>query len=228
MGWSNQPGATVVKVSNGDRVVGKAFGAVIHGLGASIEDLAKNEAAKLCEAVTAKPDKPVRPLKAFMVSEDHDGRADVYWATCGAAARRQAMGELNREFGELSTKRVPELDSFTGDLDEWKFENDWWSDCHFQSCHKERCTKDGGAVYRDGLWCCCAEHVTLELARRAEEANLKEAATAEALLLKPGSTVHDVHFNPDGTALLSMTFPSGTTRWYTLLAWLASEEGQLA
>lgn len=172
--------------------------------------------------------KPPRKRLAYEVSEDHDGNAVIVWARSTAQARREAMGELNREFGELSTKRVPELDHFKGDLTQWKFENGWWSTCHYGPCWKERCGKEDGAVLRDGIWACCDEHVTLELQRRAEEKVLKDEAAKEAIRLKPGSTVHNVHFNPDGTALIDMTFPSGQRRHYTFLDWLASEEGQKA
>lgn len=170
----------------------------------------------------------LKKLLAFEVSEDHDGHADIFWATCSAAARRAGMGELNREFSELSTRRIPELDDFDGDIDQWKFDHDWWSDCHYRDCRKERCTKDSGAVYRDGIWACCDEHVTLEQERRAKEKARKDEITAEALRIKPGSTVHDVHINPDGAAWIWMTFPSGVTRSHTSLEWLAGEEGQRA
>ncbi len=165
---------------------------------------------------------------AYEVSEDHDGGAIIVWAKSTAEARREAMGELNKDFNELSTKRVRELDNFKGDINQWKFDHGWWSTCHYQPCHNERCGEDNGAVYRDGIWACCDEHVTLEQERRAEEKVLKETAAAEALRIKPGSTVHNVYFNPDGTAILDMTFPSGARRWHTFLEWLASEEGQQA
>ena len=176
----------------------------------------------------ASPPPKAPEKRAFEVSDRFGGHAEIVWATCGAAARRAAMGELNVEFHELSTKRVPELDDFNGDIDQWKFDHGWWSTCHYQPCFKDQCGEDNGAVYRDGIWACCDEHVKLEQERRVEERKLKEAATAEALRLKPGSTVHDVHLNPDGTAILRMTFPSGVTRWHTFLDWLASEEGQKA
>lgn len=163
---------------------------------------------------------------AFEVSEDFEGRAIIVWATSTAAARREAAGELNAEFNELSTKRVPALDGFKGDLNQWKFDHGWWSTCHYQPCHNERCGEDNGAVYRDGIWACCEEHHKLEVERRADEKILKEAAKDEALRLKPGSTVHDVHFNPCGVAILDMTFPSGVRRYHTFLDWLASKEGQ--
>jgi hypothetical protein len=173
-------------------------------------------------------------LKAFEVSEDFEGHSQIVWATCGAAARREAMAELNAEFNQLSTKRRPELDKFDGDLDEWKFHQGWWSTCNYQPCHKERCSEDDGAVYRDGIWCCCEEHVALEQERRAKEKAYKAEVTAEALRVKPGSTVHDVHLNPDyatepkGAVWIWMTFPSGVTRSHTSLEWLNSEEGQRA
>lgn len=165
---------------------------------------------------------------AFAVSEDHEGHTEIVWATSTAAARRMAMGELDAEFNQLSTKRIPELDDFKGDVDQWKFSNGWWSTCNYQSCTKERCSEGDGAVYRDGIWACCDLHVTLEQQRRREEQVLKDAATVEALRLKPGSTVHGVHFNQGDMAVLDMTFPSGTRRFYTYLDWLASEEGQKA
>jgi hypothetical protein len=34
--------------------------------------------------------------------------------------------------------------------------------------------------------------------------------------------------NPDGTAIIDVTFPSGVRRCHTFLDWLASEEGQKA
>lgn len=163
-----------------------------------------------------------------MVTEDCDENATIVWARSTAEARRKAMGELNREFNELSTKRVHELDDFKGDLRQWKFDNGWWSGCHYGPCWEEHCGKEDGAVLRDGIWACCDEHVTLEQQRRITEKVLKAKARMEALRLKPGSTVHKVHLNPDGTALVDMTFPSGQRRNYTFLDWLASEEGQQA
>lgn len=165
---------------------------------------------------------------AYEVSEDYEGRAEIVWTTSTAAARRLMMGEWNKDFNELSTKRVPELDGFKGDIDEWKFEHDWWQNCGYRDCHKERCAKDDGSVYRDGLWCCCDEHVVLEEERIVREAERKQDVTREALRLKPGSTVHDIHFNPNDDALIDMTFPSGVRRYHTFLDWLASDEGQRA
>lgn len=172
--------------------------------------------------------KPPKKRLAYEVSEDHEGTAEIVWATCGAAARREAMSELNAEFNQLSTKRVRALDNFKGDIDQWKFDHGWWSTCHYQPCHKDRCGEDNGAVYRDGIWACCDEHVTLEQERRVKENARKAEVTAEALRIKPGSTVHGVHLNPDGEAWIWMTFPSGVTRSHTSLEWLASEEGQKA
>ncbi len=190
-------------------------------------------------AVKPAPKKAAKPRKkrdlsvprkrlAYEVSEDYEGTAEIVWATSTAAARREAMGELNVEFNQLSTKRVRELDGFKGDLNQWKFSNGWWSTCHYQPCHNERCGEDNGAVYRDGIWACCDEHVTLEQERRIKEKARRAEVTTEALRLKPGSTVHNVHFNPDDTAILDMTFPSGVRRCHTFLDWLASEEGQKA
>jgi hypothetical protein len=182
---------------------------------------------------TAKPRKkrdPSVPRKrlAYEVSEDHEGNAEIVWAKSTAEARREAMGELNAEFSQLSTKRIPELDDFKGDIDQWKFNAGWWSTCHYQPCHKEQCSEDNGAVYRDGIWACCDEHVTLEQERRVKEKARKTEVIAEALRIKPGSTVHNVHLNPDGTPILDMTFPSGVRRCHTFLDWLSSEEGQKA
>jgi hypothetical protein len=138
------------------------------------------------------------------------------------------LGELADEFNELSTKRIPELDAFKGDIVQWKFDNEWWSACHYVKCHNERCCKEDGAVYLRGLWCCCTEHVELQEEHLRKQAVDKLRVTEEALRLKPGSTVHDVHFNPDGTALLHMTFPSGVVHSYASLGWLASEDGRKA
>ncbi len=190
-------------------------------------------------AVKSTPEKATKPRKkrdpnaprknlAYEVREDFEGHAEIVWATSTAAARRAAMGELNAEFNQLSTKRVPELDGFKGDLNQYKFDHGWWSTCHYHPCHNDRCGEDNGAVYRDGIWACCDEHVTLEQERRVKEKQNKAEATAEALRIKPGSRVHSVHINPDGTAIVDMTFPSGVRRCHTFLDWLASEEGQKA
>lgn len=165
---------------------------------------------------------------AYKVSEDYEGHAEIVWAKSTAEARREAMGELNAEFNQLSTKRIPELDGFKGDINQYKFDHGWWSTCHYQPCHKEQCSEDNGAVYRDGIWACCDEHVTLEQERRVKEKERKAEVTAEALRIKPGSTVHNVHLNPDGAAIIDMTFPSKVRRCHTFLDWLASEEGQKA
>jgi len=186
----------------------------------------KNRKAARAGAAGANPPTP-KKLLAFEVSEDFEGRAEIVWARSTAAARREVMGELNAEFNQLSTKRIPELDGFKGDIDQYKFDHGWWSTCNYQPCHKERCGKDG-AVYRDGIWACCDEHVTLEQERRTKEKVRKAEVTTEALRIKPGSTVHDVHLNPDGEAWIWMTFPSGVTRSHTSLEWLAGEEGQKA
>lgn len=179
-------------------------------------------------AAGARPTKPPKKRLAYQVSEDFEGHSEIVWATSTAAARRMAMGELNAEFNQLSTKRIPELDDFNGDLDQYKFDNGWWSACHYRGCSKDRCFKDDGAVYHKGFWACSAEHLALEQDARSEDKARQDEVAEKALRLKPGSTVHRVSFNAGGEAIVDMTFPSGVRRSYTFLDWLASEEGQKA
>lgn len=154
--------------------------------------------------------KTAKPLKAFEVREDwYIGQAEIVWATCHAAARREVLGELGMEFNQVSAKRVPELDDFKGDIEHWKFENGWWSACEYRGCNNERVSQETG-IYDHGFFC-SQEHCGLERARVAAEkqkiANACEAAESAC----PGIKIDKAHVfvNVAGEVMMGVTFPSG-------------------
>jgi hypothetical protein len=77
--------------------------------------------------------------RAFVVSEDHEGKAIVVFAQHNVVARREGAQELNEEFEYVECRRAPEFDSFTeqGYVPRRALlAAGWWQQCHGPVCEK--------------------------------------------------------------------------------------------
>lgn len=83
---------------------------------------------------------PAKPRKAFVVSEDMEGRSVIVFAQHNVVARREGANELNTEFEYVECRRAPEFDSHAekGFVPRSVLMGlGWWFTCHGPRCEKQ-------------------------------------------------------------------------------------------
>ncbi len=166
-------------------------------------------------------EKPV----AFIVTDEMEGRADVFFERSHAAARRAGAGEFGVEFGDVTCRREPRYDN--GVTMQQRLEDGWHWDCAGPNCQRVVDNDTEGRVV-GGETVYCSEACRESHARqKADRKRREDAVRAEALRIRPDATINRLYLNVGDEPVVDLTLPSG--RGVTCsLEWLASEEGQSA
>jgi hypothetical protein len=162
---------------------------------------------------------------AFIVTDEYEGRADVFWARSHAEARRAGAGEFGLEFADVTCRRVPRYDN--GVTMQMRIDDGWHWECLGPSCQRVvDADTDGMLIEGERVYCSqrCRDEDTK---RRASLKRAEDAARSEVLRMRPDATIESLFLNVANEAIVSLKLPSG--RHVTCsLDWLASDEGKSA
>lgn len=104
-------------------------------------------------------------MKAFIVTEECDGKSEICFANHAVVARREGAAELGEEFADVSCRRAPYADAYApGPVPlSVLWDAGWWFGC---DCGERTSKDDGGTPTKDGAICdsCHAKALSSESA----------------------------------------------------------------
>ena len=157
-------------------------------------------------------------MKAYIVTEEHDGRGCVRFANHNIVARREGANQLDCDFESVSCRREPAFDAYadTGEVPrDVMVDHGWWFEC--MNCSQKICSEpeneDGEPVelapVYEGEWCFCSQRCRHAFhAEKADQKARADAAESAALAKWPGIEICHVN-GYENPARVWFKFPGG-------------------